>query len=54
MGLKPISISVNQTKLLFLEPKYVEKLCTIIQKYNIEAKMITLENLEGLALDDKQ
>lgn len=52
MGLKPISISVNQTKLLFLEPKYVEKLCTIIQKYNIEAKMITLEILEGLALED--
>ena len=51
-GLKPISISVNQTKLLFLESKYVEKLCAITQKYNIKPEMITLEILEGLALED--
>lgn len=48
-GYNPISISVNQTKLLFYEEGYVETLCEITEKYGIHPKYITLEILEGLA-----
>ena len=50
-GRKPIPISVNQSKLLFYEPDYVQRLCHIISNYDIPANLITLEILEGLALN---
>lgn len=49
-GCKPITISVNQSKLLFYEDYYVEMLCSLVEKYDIPANWITLEILEGLAL----
>lgn len=51
-GLKPIPISVNQSKLLFYEDDYVKKLTQITDKYRISPKLLTLEILEGLALGD--
>ena len=51
-GYKPINIAVNQSKLLFYEEKYVEHLCYITQKHNIEPSLITIEILEGLALNN--
>lgn len=51
-GIEPIPISVNQTKLLFYDSDYAKKLCTIIEKYDVPAKLITLEILEGLALSN--
>ena len=51
-GLKPIPISVNQSKLLFYENDYVEQLTQITDKYRISPKLLTLEILEGLALGD--
>lgn len=47
-----IPISVNQSKLLFYQDNYVEKLCELIERYQVPARMITLEILEGLALED--
>ena len=51
-GLSPIPISVNQTKLLLYEDDYVERICAIIQRYDVPSRYITLEILEGLALEN--
>ena len=45
-------ISVNQSKLLFFEGDYVQRLTAILQKHRIPARFITLEILEGLALEN--
>lgn len=51
-GKTPVPISVNQTKLLFFDGEYVTKLTSILEKYGVSPKLITLEILEGLALED--
>ena len=51
-GLPLIPISVNQTKPLFYSEGYVDKLLAITRKYDIEPKYVTLEILEGLALEN--
>ena len=51
-GIEPIGISVNQTKLLFYESHYIERMKKMIEKYQIPAELITLEILEGIAIDD--
>lgn len=51
-GIKPIPVSVNQSKLLFFEPDYVQTLTELVRKYNVPANLITLEILEGLALEN--
>lgn len=51
-GIKPIHISVNQTRLLFASEGYVEKLLQITNKYNVSPEYITLEILESIALDN--
>lgn len=51
-GLSPIPISVNQTKLLLYEDDYVERICAITQRYGVPSRYITLEILEGLALEN--
>lgn len=53
-GYEPIQISVNQSKRLFYEPDYIEKLCKIRKKYGIPDHMIILEILEGLAVENIQ
>ena len=53
-GLTPIVISVNQTKSLFVEEDYVDRLLTITEKYHISPQYITLEILEGLAFENLQ
>lgn len=50
-GRRPISVSVNQSKLLFYQSDYVERLCQITEHYNIPRSRITLEILEGLAAE---
>ncbi len=52
MGLKPVGVSVNQSKLLFYESDYIENLTRLVDQYAIPAKLITLEILEGLALEN--
>ena len=51
-GAEPVPISVNQSKLLFFEGDYVQRLTAILQKHRIPARFITLEILEGLALEN--
>lgn len=50
-GIEPVGISVNQSKLLFYENDYITTMTNLIQKYNIQGNLITLEILEGLAAD---
>lgn len=50
-GLEPIPVSINQSKLLFFDADYLLNLKQIIEKYKIPASLITLEILEGLALE---
>lgn len=50
-GRKPVSVSVNQSKLLFYQSDYVERLCEITERYKIPRSRITLEILEGLAAE---
>ena len=51
-GIKVHPISVNQTKLLFYRTDYVDKVCNIVSRYDISPKLIVLEILEGLAVED--
>ena len=48
----PIPISVNQSKLLFFEPNYVQTLTDLVASYGVPPRFITLEILEGLALEN--
>ncbi len=48
------SISVNQSKLMFYQSNYVEKLCQITKKYGIQNEQITLEVLEGLVVKNRE
>lgn len=50
-GYAPITISVNQSKLLFYQSDYVARLCEITDKYAIPRRYIVLEILEGLAAE---
>ncbi len=47
-----IPVSVNQSKILFYEADYVERMERLIQKYQVPAGWITLEILEGLAMEN--
>ena len=51
-GVRPVPLSVNQSKLLFYEADYIDRMKTILAKYRIPENMITLEILEGLALEN--
>lgn len=49
-GIEPVPISVNQSKLLFYEADYPDRLRKLVTEYDIPAGLITLEILEGLAI----
>ena len=49
-GIRPVPISVNQSRLLFYEADYPERLKELVDRYEIPAGLITLEILEGLAI----
>ncbi len=53
-GKTPLPLSVNQSKLLFFEADYVERLQAILARYGVPAHMITLEILEGLAMENRE
>ncbi|MDM8236855.1 EAL domain-containing protein [[Ruminococcus] torques] len=53
-GLEPLPVSVNQSKAVLYKTDYIEKLCAIIQHYGIPAELITLEILEGAALENAE
>lgn len=47
-----VPVSVNQSKILFYEADYVERMEKLIKKYQVPAEWITLEILEGLAVEN--
>lgn len=51
-GNPPISISINQTKSLFVSDDYLDKLLEITSRYQISPQYIVLEILEGLAFEN--
>ncbi len=51
-GYTPIPVSINQSKLVFYENRYIEKLCAILDEYRIPADLITLEILEEMAIEN--
>lgn len=53
-GIQPPPLSVNQSKLLFFEADYIQKLEHLTEQYQIPASWITLEILEGLALENAE
>lgn len=51
-GTVPVPLSVNQSRLLFYETGYIEKMKSLADRYRIPENMITLEILEGLAAEN--
>lgn len=51
-GKPPISISINQTKSLFVSDDYLDKLLEITSRYQVSPQYIVLEILEGLAFEN--
>ena len=49
-GTTPVPLSVNQSKLLFYEVDYIDKMKGLLEKYQVPGNLITLEILEGLAM----
>lgn len=49
-GKEPVPLSVNQSKLIFYETDYIERMKALLDQYGIEGSLITLEILEGLAM----
>ena len=51
-GIPPVSISINQTKSLFVSDDYLDKLLEITSRYQVSPQYIVLEILEGLAFEN--
>lgn len=51
---KVIKLSVNQSRLLFYKDDYVDLLCSIVDKYKVDPKMLTLEILENIGVDNME
>ena len=51
LDIKPVPISINQSKLLFFNRNYVNDLLQVVNSYQISPSLITLEILEGVAMD---
>lgn len=49
-GTEPVPLSVNQSKLVFYEADYIERMKALLDQYGVEGNLITLEILEGLAM----
>lgn len=50
--IEPVEISINQTKRIFFDGRYLQDLQDILKRYQVPASLITLEILEGTALED--
>lgn len=54
MGITPVSISVNVSRVNLKNPKLIEILDGLIEKYNIDKKYLELEITETVYYDDQQ
>lgn len=53
-GMEIMPISVNQSRVLLMNPEYVKKVKKILKKYNIPKEMIELELTETVFLDERE
>lgn len=51
-GITIFPIAVNQSKLLFYQEDYIDRLCEITDHYRVPRKYLVLEILEGLAAEN--
>ena len=54
MGIEPVNISVNQSKIVFYHENYISELKVLLNEYQVSAKYITLEVLESTVIEDIQ
>lgn len=52
MGIHPVNISVNQSKIVFYHENYISKLKSLLREYDVSASYITLEVLESTVIED--
>lgn len=53
-GIEPVPISVNQSKLLLLNPIYFNVITTTIEKYNLPPQLIEVEITETIMYDNTE
>ncbi len=54
LGIKPIVISVNQSRMHFYKQDYYSRLRSLVKKYNVEPKYIELEITETVAMSNTE
>ncbi|WP_296054406.1 GGDEF domain-containing protein [uncultured Holdemanella sp.] len=52
MGIHPVNISVNQSKIVFYHENYISELQSLLREYDVSASYITLEVLESTVIED--
>lgn len=52
MGIQPVNISVNQSKIVFYHENYISELQSLLKEYDVSASYITLEVLEGTVIEN--
>lgn len=52
MGIQPVNISVNQSKIVFYHENYISELKSLLREYDVSASYITLEVLESTVIED--
>ena len=52
MGIQPVNISVNQSKIVFYHENYISELKSLLKEYDVSASYITLEVLESTIIED--
>lgn len=52
MGIQPVNISVNQSKIVFYHENYISELKSLLKEYDVSASYITLEVLESTVIED--
>lgn len=52
MGIQPVNLSVNQSKIVFYHENYISELKSLLKEYDVSASYITLEVLESTVIED--
>lgn len=52
LGVEPVNISVNQSKIVFYDENYISELKSLLEEFDVSASYITLEVLESTVIDD--